>query len=44
MTCLFEQPWQWWAFGLMVVGIWTVMLFGVGFVLGTDRWCNRRRG
>lgn len=45
MSCFwawfFEHPWAWWLILAQVVGLAAVLCFGVGYVLGADRWVDR---
>lgn len=39
--CMHDWPMLWWFFAGWIVVMVVVMLFGVGYVLGADRWAGR---
>ena len=40
--CAHDQPLLWWLLAGRIVVMCMVMLFGVGYVLGCDRWAGRQ--
>lgn len=39
--CVSDQPVLWWLLAGWIVVLGMVVLFGVGYVLGADRWAGR---
>jgi Ni,Fe-hydrogenase I cytochrome b subunit len=40
--CVHDQPLLWWLLAGWIAVLCMVMLFGVGYVLGADRWAARQ--
>lgn len=42
-TWVLGQSWVWWLLLGQVVGVAGLVCFGVGYVVGADRWVDRAR-